>query len=73
MEFASNEAGKPILKALTFLKNLEGHKQPDLSEAPMEVVPASWKRHVAPTDKSVDRRYYTLCTLCASCLDGKIS
>jgi hypothetical protein len=27
----------------------------------MEVVPTSWKRHVAPKDQPVDRRYYTLC------------
>ncbi len=63
IEFASNEAGKPVLKALTFLKDLEGQKQPAMDAAPMEVVPASRKRHVAPTDKPVDRRYYTLCVL----------
>src|SRR2546430_2274578 len=45
IEFTSNEAGKPVLKALTFLRDLEGQKHPDLSQAPMEVVPASWKRH----------------------------
>ena len=43
--------------------DLEGHKHPDLIDAPMEVVPASWKRHVAPKDQPVDRRYYTLCVL----------
>ena len=63
IEFTSNEAGKPLLKALTFLRDPEGQKHPDLSEAPMDVVPTSWKRHVAPTDTSVDRRYYTLCVL----------
>lgn len=63
IEFTSNEAGKPVLKALTFLRELEEQKHPDLSEAPMDVVPASWKRHVAPPDQPVDRRYYTLCVL----------
>ncbi len=63
IEFTSNEAGKPVLKALTFLRDLEGQKHPDLSQAPMEVVPASWKRHVAPTGKPIDRRYYTFCVL----------
>lgn len=29
----------------------------------MEVVPASWKRHVAPKDQPVDRCYYSLCVL----------
>src|SRR6266702_3909365 len=47
--FTSNEAGKPVLKALTFLRDVEGQKQPAMDSAPMEVVPASWKRHVAPT------------------------
>ena len=46
VEFVSNEAGKPVLKALTFLKDLEGQKQPDMDSAPMDVVPASWKRLV---------------------------
>lgn len=63
VEFVSNEAGKPVLKALTFLKDLEGQKQPDMDSAPMDVVPAGWKRLVAPTGKPIDRRYYTLCVL----------
>lgn len=29
----------------------------------MDVVPASWKRHVAPAGQAVDRRFYTLCVL----------
>ncbi|HEY6410009.1 MAG TPA: Tn3 family transposase, partial [Ktedonobacteraceae bacterium] len=63
VSFASNEAGKPVLKALTFLKDLEGQKHPAMDSAPMEVVPASWKRLVAPAGAPVDRRYYTLCVL----------
>ncbi len=63
VEFQSNEAGKPILKALTFLHEQESVRHPDFSAAPLEVVPASWKRHVAPPDQPIDRRYYTLCVL----------
>ncbi len=63
VEFTSNEARRPVLKALAFLKDLEGQKKPSMENAPMEVVPASWKRHVAPKDQPVDRRYYTLCVL----------
>jgi hypothetical protein len=63
IEFASNEAGKSVLKALTFLRDQDAHKHPDFSEAPMEVVPASWKRHVESPDQPIDRRYYTLCVL----------
>jgi len=29
----------------------------------MDVIPVSWKRHVAPQSAPVDRRYYTLCVL----------
>jgi len=63
ISFTSNEAGKPVLSALTFLKDLEERKQPSMQGAPMEVVPASWKRHVAPAGQPLDRRYYTLCVL----------
>ncbi len=63
IEWTSNEAGKPVLDALAFLKDLEGRKQPDLSAAPMQVVPVSWKRYVAPPGQSIDRRYYTLCVM----------
>jgi hypothetical protein len=61
--FASNAAGKPVLKALTFLSEHDAHKHRDFSEAPLEVVPASWKRYVEPADQRIDRRYYTLCVL----------
>jgi Tn3 transposase DDE domain/Domain of unknown function (DUF4158) len=63
IEFASNEAGKPVLKALTFLRDQDAHKHPDFSEAPVEVIPAGWERLVAPKDQPIDRRYYTLCVL----------
>ncbi|MEO9031171.1 MAG: Tn3 family transposase [Ktedonobacteraceae bacterium] len=63
IEWKSNEAGKPVLEAVAFLKDLEGRKQPDLSAAPMDVIPASWTRYVAPAGQPIDRRYYTLCVV----------
>lgn len=63
IEFQGNEAGKPLLKALTFLREQDEHKHPDFSAAPMEIVPTGWKRHVEPPDQPIDRRYYTLCIL----------
>lgn len=63
ISWSSNEAGKPVLDAMAFLRDLEGQKRPDLVEALMEVVPASWKRYVAPAGEPIDRRYYTLCVL----------
>lgn len=38
VSFTSNEAGKPVLKALTFLKELEGQKQPVMDSAPKETI-----------------------------------
>lgn len=67
VEFVSNEAGRPVLHALSFLRDQDTRKHADFSEAPMDVVPASWKRHVAPKDHPeghpINRRYYTLCVL----------
>lgn len=58
-----NEAGRPVREALAFLKDLEGRKHPSLEDAPLEVVPASWRRYVAPAGQPIDRRYYTVCVL----------
>lgn len=63
IEFQGNEAGKPLLEALTFLREADEQKPPDFSAAPLAVVPTSWKRLVEPKDAPIDRRYYTLCVL----------
>ena len=63
ISFESTQAGKPILKAWQFLASIEGQRKPDMSQAPTEGVPSSWKRLVIGRDKQVDRRAYTLCIL----------
>ena len=63
ISFESTQAGQPVLKAWKFLASLEGQRKPDMSKAPLDVVPAAWKRLVVGSDKQVDRRAYTLCVL----------
>jgi TnpA family transposase len=61
--FRATPAGQPVLDALTFLRSLEGVRRPVLEDAPLEFVPAGWRRYVVKADGTVDRRYYTLCAL----------
>lgn len=67
IEFASVHAGKALTDALAFLKSLETRSPTAvaaaLHEAPLEAIPAAWRRLVAPPGKPVDRAFYTLCVL----------
>jgi hypothetical protein len=63
IDFASARAGQALIEAFDFLKRIEGQKRPAMAEAPLAVVPASWRRHVASPGKPVDRAMYTLCVL----------
>ena len=61
--FQATQAGKPLLEALQFLRDLEEQRKPDMSKAPLDVVSPAWKRVVIGKDKQVDRAAYTLCVL----------
>lgn len=71
--FEGTQAGQPVLKAWRFLASLEGQRKPDMGRAPLEMIPAAWKRLVIGNGKpgsdrngagtQVDRRAYTLCAL----------
>jgi len=63
VDFNSIQAGKPVLKAMEFLASIESQRKPDMSKAPLEIIPSSWKRIVIDKNLQVDRRAYTLCTL----------
>ncbi len=63
IRFSGTPAGRPVLDALNFLRSVEGEARPDMSDAPLEVVPRSWRRRVVDADGKVDRRAYTLCTV----------
>ena len=61
--FQGTAAGRPVLTALAFLQRIEGMRDPDLRQAPREVVPRPWQRFVFLPRHEVDRPAYTLCVL----------
>ncbi len=63
VKFRNAPSGRPVLEAIEFLASIEGKTRPDLTEAPLEVVPKAWRRLVVASDGRVDRRAYTLCVL----------
>ncbi|MDQ1317174.1 MAG: hypothetical protein QG588_825, partial [Candidatus Poribacteria bacterium] len=60
--FSSIQADQPVLKALQFLSAIEQQRNPDMSQAPLDFVPKSWRRWII-TNGMIDRRAYTLCVL----------
>jgi TnpA family transposase len=63
IQFEGGRAGQPVLRALEFLRDIEGHATPAMDQAPHEVVNRAWRKLVIQPDGSVDRRFYTFCVL----------
>jgi TnpA family transposase len=63
IEFEGVKAAQPVLRALQFLKTIEGNPKPNLGDAPTELMNRAWRRLVIRPDGTVDRRFYTFCTL----------
>jgi hypothetical protein len=63
VQFHATTAGQPVLDALEFLRSIDGKRAPGMSEAPLDIVAALWRRLVMPTPGGVDRPAYTLCAL----------
>jgi hypothetical protein len=63
MEQYPAPAGQPVVNALNFLADIEGEHQPDMSRAPLDHIPRSWRREVVGPDRRIDRRAYTVCVL----------
>ena len=61
--FKATKNGQNILEAIEFLKSIEGKSQPRMDNAPRNMIPKSWRRHVIDRKHNVNRRAYTLCTL----------
>ncbi len=61
--FQAAPAGQLVVNALNFLADIEGRQQPDMSRAPLDHIPQSWRRQVIGPDRRIDRRAYTVCTL----------
>jgi TnpA family transposase len=60
IDFKAAPAGTPVVKALNFLRTLEGTKKQKLKDAPVGVVTKAWRRLVFDKDGQVNRRGYTL-------------
>lgn len=63
INFEGTEAGQPILKALHFLRSIEGYRKFDISAVPLACVGKSWLRLVLNPQEQLDRRAYTFCVL----------
>jgi TnpA family transposase len=63
VKFRGTQAGRPLTHALSVLAAWEDQREPDLSQAPLDVVSRTWRRFVIGPDRTIDRRAYTLCVL----------
>ncbi len=61
--FEGGRAGQPVLRALEFLRSIEGRSKPDMGDAPQDVVNRAWHRLVFDSNGQIDRRFYTFCVL----------
>ncbi len=61
--FQGTQAGRPLTQALSVMAAWENQREPDLSQAPLDVVSRAWRRFVIGPDRTIDRRAYTLCVL----------
>jgi hypothetical protein len=61
--FQGTQAGWPLTQALSVMAAWENQREPDLSQAPLELVSRAWRRFVVGPDRTIDRRAYTLCVL----------
>jgi TnpA family transposase len=71
VRLSATQAGKPVLLAWNFLKEAEASGSFEMADAPLECIPASWRKQIvnAPSGNrgrsttTIDRRAYTLCVL----------
>jgi len=63
VEFSATTAGENVLKALYYLKTLEGSKTTILTDAPEDVIVKPWPRLVFDEKNRVRKQAYTLCVL----------
>ena len=63
IHFQAAAAGQPVLRALEFLKKIEGKLKPDMDNAPREILSAAWRKVVVQPDRKINRRFYTFCAL----------
>lgn len=62
--FQATAPGAPVLRALKFLKAIEGETAPDMTKAPLEGMSQAWQKLIlGPGGRAVDRGAYTLYAL----------
>ena len=59
----ATQGGRAALAAWEFLERLERTPTPTMHLAPLRIVTPAWWRLVVRSDKTVDRRAYTICAL----------
>lgn len=62
LPLGANPAGAPVVAALDWLRVNASRAKP-ANDAPREVIPKAWKRHVLGEDDRVNLRAYTFCVL----------
>jgi TnpA family transposase len=60
IHFGATPAGQPVLDAILHLR-ATGHRRPLAASAPVDFVPASWRREVRRDDGGIDAKAYALC------------
>jgi len=60
--FQGTQAGRPLTHALSVLTGWEDQREPDLSQAPLDVVSHAWRRFVIGPDRTAARTHYACCT-----------
>ena len=65
VSFECTQAGEAMLDAVDFLRHIEAQRRPEMQQAPLDVVPRSWRRVVTPSGctPTVNRQAYTLCVV----------
>ncbi|KAB8139752.1 Tn3 family transposase [Chloroflexia bacterium SDU3-3] len=61
--FKATPAGEDVLEALDFLRGIEDERNPDMRQAPRDMIPRPWKKFVQLPRRELDRAAYTLCLL----------
>lgn len=62
VHFGSSPAGKQVIEAFEWLRDIEEQKKP-AATVPREVISKSWERHVLCGDGKIDPHAYTFCVL----------
>lgn len=61
--FKAAPAGKSMLQALNYLKNVEGGRKQILKNPPVDFITAAWKKQIYDENNCITKQAYTLCVL----------